>query len=318
MVVPRVVLKCFSDDLAGPLSGRLPDEPCAFKGKSHERWFFINGICTDRRVAAANVRVLQTMFRRPITVLHNATEGLVPDLLECAIGKEWDSRTEAIAALFPFLLQALQDRRVERVVLLAHSQGTILTAVMLKLLESMLLARKNGHRGNTDRFLAGHPMSQERRQAQQLLGEWPGQGVRVGSANVRPVVNAEQIRKLEVYCFANCASSMEAFITGDSWAAPYIESYANEFDVVGRLGLLAAGHGIGSSRITGDRFVRPKTWGHLLNAHYLPAFARDMNPGGPLRIPRLNDAELVPMRGNVRERPRLFGYADGWSPPTLR
>ena len=83
--------------------------------------------------------------------------------------------------------------------------------------------------------------------------EWPGYGRRQPEA-----VTPEELRKLEIYCFANCASEMAQikFRGGKEWPVPWIESYGNENDIVARLGVLANVTGPGSVRIDGDRYKR--------------------------------------------------------------
>ena len=100
----------------------------------NERWFFINGICTDDSVVDLNAQYLHRLFGRPLTVLHNVTRGFIPDLAACAVGKEWDHVTESAAIAFPPIYAALKNETCERLILLAHSQGTILSAVILDML----------------------------------------------------------------------------------------------------------------------------------------------------------------------------------------
>jgi hypothetical protein len=141
-----------------PLIRRWVREPCGpipFPGDCagkhpDERWFFINGICTDRRIAARYAATLSRIFNRPLTVLYSATEGFAFDLLESAIGKGW-TITESAACNFAVLVKALIDPEVRRVILISHSQGTIVAAVLLKALEELLprpRVRRRGSRPN--------------------------------------------------------------------------------------------------------------------------------------------------------------------------
>jgi pimeloyl-ACP methyl ester carboxylesterase len=264
-----------------------------------ERWFFLNGICTDHRIAHLNAKLVQKLFGRPITILYNATEGVWVDLVECAVGKAWDSVTEAAERNLDALLDALCDDHVRHVILVSHSQGTIIAAVLLKVLEEMLLAPRPPAAGE-------EKVSPERRVARKIASRAPAalaaHGRRPGHGR-RPLVPAD-IGKLELYCFANCATSMEPFIrlTGPARVAPWIESYGNENDVVAKLGLLAPPHGIGSARIAGDRYRIPGAWGHLFNAHSaIPMFVRG--------------ATLEPFHDNLRGTPRLSAYLGGQPPP---
>jgi hypothetical protein len=271
----------------------------------NERWFLINGICTDRRVAELNAYALFNMFERPITTLYNACNGVLLDLLECAVGKEWDATTDAARIALPELLEALRDDKVKRVVLISHSQGTIVAAVLLKALEELLVPSHRGHQWNR------HEASPEREVARKLarsvdMGGKPSNVRRI--PRVQPCLKPEQIAKLEMFNFANCATSMEPFVAvGDNPTrlAPFIESYGNEYDLVARLGMLAPTHGTGSARIGGDKYLRKNTWGHLLNAHYLYDFWQEHKAKGCAR------PSLEPFAGNLRRKPKLFDYMDG-------
>lgn len=296
-----------------PLPGREASGPIPYAGEyagahPRERWLFINGICTDRRMALINAEMLSRMFGRPFTILYNTTGGFLWDLAESAVGKSWDGITEAVVANLPEFTSALEDPEVDRVVLVAHSQGTILAAVLLKLLEEILHAAPDLRTG------AGTgPVSPERRVARRIAGTGPAGAAeqpRDAEPHVRRArqcLTTRDVGKLEVYCFANCATSMEPFVAIGSPPrhAPWIESYGNEYDLVAKLGLLAPPHGIGSARIAGDRYRRLGAWGHLLNAHYLAPILAD------LAEPRVG---LEPFHDNLRRTPRLLEYLNGGRP----
>jgi hypothetical protein len=82
------------------------------------------------------------------------------------------------------------------------------------------------------------------------------------------------LQKLQLYMFANAASRM--CYLDPQHRVPHIESYANEHDVVTRLGVLAKDdfHREDLLRIDGSLFTCDR-YGHLLNAHYLPEFCAD-------------------------------------------
>ena len=317
----------FSDLLFRPsVVFRYPDGAQVPNPTPKEMWFFINGICTDHSVVLLNAQYLHRLFGRPMTVLHNLTRGFVPDLAACAVGKEWDHVTESAAIAFPPLYAALKNATYERIILLAHSQGTILSAVILALLEELYppaharrakekeavvaperaVARKLAKRWNFERTMG--PASAERGlgPAEPARFEWPGHGLRQPET-----VTLEELGKLEIYCFANCATEMVPVTGGgNGQPAPWIESYGNEKDIVARLGVLANATGPGSVRIGGDRYKRDAAWGHLLNAHYFYPMMEARDSGDPA-------GGLVPLKGNRLSVPRLFGYLDEKSPPLL-
>jgi hypothetical protein len=300
-----------------PLLRRWVREPCGpvpFPGDCagkhvDQRWFFINGICTDRRLAQLHAATLCRIFDRPLTILYSATEGLAFDLLESVIGKGW-TITESAACNFAALVEAVIDPEVRRVVVVSHSQGAIVAAVLLKALEELLpQSCVQGGAG-------ANPISPERRVAREIVGTY-GSALQPERARraleIARNLSPSDIAKLEFYCFANPATSMEPFVAVGTppERAPWIESYGNEFDVVAKLGLLAPPHGLGSARIDGDRYRRNGAWGHLFNAHYLLPMLKDLAG----RTPPGN--ELEPFHDNLRQRPRLWEYVGGKTPPSF-
>ena len=283
---PRDLSFPFSDVLFRPsVVFRYPPMANKPSPTPKQRWFFINGICTDHSVVVLNAGYLHALFGRPLTVIHNFTRGAIPDLAACAVGKEWDHVTESAAVAFPPIYAALKNEAHERVILLCHSQGTILSAVVLALLEELYLPMQAG-------LAAQVVVRPERAVARKLAKRWgfertmqaPGKGRDAQCATSPPSfpwpgygrrqpeqMTLDELRKLEIYCFANCASEMVPVKTPgqNGVPTPWIESYGNEMDIVARLGVLANVTGPGSVRIAGDRYRRNAAWGHLLNAHYL-------------------------------------------------
>jgi hypothetical protein len=230
-------------------AGRAPKRP--FAG---EQWFFINGILTNEDIARINAAYLVDLFHRPVTVLWNSTDGLGVDLLECTTEKLGATGEDVDSAFHP-LLDAIASKANKRIVLISHSQGTIITAVLLRLMRGVYERTMSGKRrdlSKSDREAIRHQAAEE--------------GLAVDPSRLKPVTSAE-IAKLEVYCFANCASEMNYL--DPALELPKIESYGNEHDLVARLGMLAPDAQECDIQIAGPRFVHRGMWGHLLNAHYL-------------------------------------------------
>jgi hypothetical protein len=117
-----------------------------------EYWIFVNGICTTSDIARTNQKMLSDLFSRPIYVCHNPTDGVAVDLLECIIGKLgylvaldhfWMTKPKKL--LHTELDRALKccgrSNRYKRVVLIAHSQGTIIASQALRGLDPILTAQ---------------------------------------------------------------------------------------------------------------------------------------------------------------------------------
>jgi hypothetical protein len=274
-------------------------------------------------VVILNAQYLYQLFGRPLTVIHNFTRGLVPDLAACAVGKEWERVTESAAVAFPHIYAALKSESWDRVILLAHSQGTILSAVVLALLEELYppaharlaakpvvkperaVARKLASRWHFERSVGAAGTNGQYDSLPSF--PWPGYGQRQPEP-----LTLDELRKLEIYCFANCASEMVGVtVRGQNGVpTPWIESYGNDMDIVARLGVLAHVTGPGSVSIAGDRYKRDDAWGHLLNAHYLFPMMQSRQLGDPA-------GGLVPFKGNRWSKPRLFEYLNAKSPPLL-
>jgi hypothetical protein len=293
-------------------SGPLPVCGTSFGDRAGEKWFFINGICTDQRLALLNANTLAAIFGRPIIPLYNSTDSVFPDLFECAAGKGFDTITEAVSTNLMPLVKALCADEVQRVVLVGHSQGTIIGSIMIKWLDEILPPAQAVAAG-----AGAQTPSPERRAARRLAGKHartdPNQAAaRRAEAYARKHgLTRGHIGKLEVYCFANCSTSMTpiAAVGAPLRHAPWIESYGNENDLVARLGVLAPPHGVGSARIDGDRYRCEGAWGHLLNAHYLNPMLPGLRAGNPAV------GGLKPFPDNLLQVPRLWSYYAGAQPP---
>jgi hypothetical protein len=273
-------------------------------GKDHaqlfpgESWFFINGILTNQDVARMNAAYLVHLFHRPINVLWNSTDGIGVDLLECATEKLGATGEEVDSAFHP-LLDAISSPQNKRVVLIAHSRGTLITAVLLRLIGGVYRHTMTGKRRN---------LSKPDRET--IREQAAAEGLTVDPGRLKPVTPTE-LSKLEVYCFANCASEMSYLDPGRE--LPKIESYANEHDLVARLGMLAPDPRQCDIQIAGPRFKHNGAWGHLLNAHYLRAIDEAHCRPSDAGDARNDAAPYVPIAGTAPAEavPSLFQYLGG-------
>lgn len=306
-----------------------PDPFDAVTSYSNERWFFLNGVATNEPVAALNSQLISAMFRRPVTVIHNQTDSLLLDLVQCAIGKSFkvnpyltmpQTMTEPDVKATVALLETLPDPAVQRVVLLAHSQGTIITANVLRALSHAFQALRNvperGEAALDGLDFLGRLVLPYLRPAQ-----LDGMTQTAIDAHVTALIG-----KLEVYTFANCANVMSYILHVDvpgndgtsshTIGLPYIENFANQFDLVARLGVLSPLRSAPDSpiHIDGPLFLKTSldAWGHLLNQHYL--FGID----DYLAAPAGTVPDPYPYAGNAipPPRPRLYGYFAGATPET--
>jgi hypothetical protein len=263
-----------------------------------EQWFFINGILTNQDVVRMNAAYLVHLFHRPIRVLWNSTDGAGVDLLECA-SEKLGATGEDVDSAFHVLLDAIADPEKKRVVLICHSQGTLITAVLLRLIKGVYL-----------RTAAGTPGQLSRSDRASIRRRAAAEGLTVDPTRLEPV-GRDELATLEVYCFANCATDMK-YIDAEL-SIPRIESFGNEYDLVARLGMLAPHGNRRHVKIAGPRYRNEGAWGHLLNAHYLKeideAQRRRLNQAD---VP-LDASPYVLIEGTARAGtvPQLFRYLDG-------
>lgn len=294
-----------------------------------ERWFFINGIATNRAVADLNARLLFRLFGRPITVIQNTTNSVGLDLVECAVGKEFKTEpdlddsgtfTEPALVATNTVLEAVNQGTVDKVVVVAHSQGTIIVANVLRAIAKVL-----GEAGGEK--TAKISSSRLRRIAREVVdGLTVDASERSQRSKSQLVANLTvfleqrpeplaKLAKLEIYTFANCADKMKHVATSGDRVLPYLEHFANERDFVARLGVLSP-----CTRwpklidIDGPLFLRRGrgwlkrgAWGHLLNEHYLlqiEEYLRDTSRVGWVSNPYPGD-------GVGMGEPRLYGYFGG-------
>jgi len=283
-----------------------------------EQWIFINGICTNNDVAKLNSSLISQIFKRPISVVHNATDSTVVDLMECVIGKTFEtdpslddsqSMTEPAIKATVAVLAALKDPQKQKVVLLCHSQGTIITANVLRALKNTLTQIKAMKHGNEICHLDS---------LSQIVFELCWQESFIESS-VEEVDNQliAMMKKLEVYTFANCADKMTYVCYGqnercEDIGLPYIENFANQFDLVARLGIISPLRDPDAENpiidIDGGVYEKqgPAAWGHLLNQHYLfgmeDFLANSQSSQNPYQASPLSVTQGMP---------RLYSYYNG-------
>ena len=285
-----------------------PDHYGSYTSFADEHWFFINGIMTNDAVAQINAALLAELFHRPITLIQNSTSSLLVDLFQCALDKEGWKVTEPVTKAFPAIYDALKDPRKARVVVIAHSQGTIIAAIVLALLQKLLEPEAPATPEGVPQPAAAPHAPPE--------FIYPAEG-EIVLDEFEPLRLAE-LAKLELYCFATCANVMtHSQPPGrDRPPVPYLEHFGNAQDIVARLGMLAPRPERWEIRIDGPRFARPGAWGHLLNEHYLYPIAEGQRHGRR-RGGHGTASPFVAVNGSdlpAATVPRLYHYINGGVP----
>ncbi len=289
-----------------------PAQYGSYTSYSREAWFFVNGIMTNDSVAQINAACLAYLFHRPITLIQNSTCGAFPDILECALGKQWHRTTESAIQAFPPIYDALKSEK-QRVVVIAHSQGTIIISLVLRLL--LAITRPKTPAAGVGEFAGGISPAQPYAPPEFV---YPDES-RFSLDDFEPL-SEDELAKLEIYCFANCANTMTYFrpLTLDAPPVPWIESFGNQYDIVARLGMLAPNPGQWGIAIDGPRYQRADAWGHLLNEHYLSCIEQFQKEGRK-RGGQHGRAPYDLVNGDTFPDitvPRLFSYLNGGVPET--
>ncbi|KAK8162964.1 hypothetical protein BKA80DRAFT_274150 [Phyllosticta citrichinensis] len=209
----------------------LKSDPRIASASRHrdEHWVFINGVAVGKYWLQANIDRLARIFRRQVTGVHNPTNGLIFDLIQCMIERNFSYSTQDVRDAYKVVKEALLDPSRKKIVLILHSQGGIQGSLMvdwllaelpdniLRKVEVYSLGCAANHFNNPHRHLSTNKQE--------------GQP---------PTANEKAIR--------------------------YIEHYANDGDMVAQWGVLYFTRV--PNRFMGRLFERQGT-GHLLNQHYL-------------------------------------------------
>ena len=208
----------------------------------NERWFFVNGCATDYDGLQKNVDLLSSTFGREVTGIYNKSFGLIGDLLECLIQRCFNYKTHTVRMVYTSIKPLITDPRVSKIVLIGHSQGGIIISMVLD----------------------------------QLFAELPPEGMQklevytFGSAASHfpnPAVSLDPVRPPPLIANGHVDASSNP--ANQQLIIPYIEHYANEYDMVPRWGVLHCVSDIQSSLYAGSVFVRLGASGHMFNQHYL-------------------------------------------------
>lgn len=97
----------------------------------HERWVFINGIVTSSTGLQANIDRLSNLFGRQVLGVHNRSWGIFVDLLECLLQRCLSYKTLDVRVACEIIKEYLVDMEVQKLILVAHSQGGIIASMVV-------------------------------------------------------------------------------------------------------------------------------------------------------------------------------------------
>ncbi|KJZ77177.1 hypothetical protein HIM_03498 [Hirsutella minnesotensis 3608] len=248
---------------------------------AHEQWVFLNGVAVGEHWMQSNLDRLAITFGRPIMGIHNRTDGILFDIVECLIQRNFTYATADVRVCFKLLRDILYDPSKSKVVFILHSQGGIegglvldwllqeLPQDLLAKLEVYTFGNAANHFNNPHRHAISEYLTQSRPFA--AIKTFMTESV-VASPAVSP------------------AETRNGFIAGDDTrpASPtsrtvsaakdraigHVEHYAHTTDFVALWGVLHFVRNKAGSpqipRFLGRVFARSTgRGGHLLNQHYL-------------------------------------------------
>ncbi len=307
-----------------------PDHHGSWTSFPNESWLFINGVVTNDAIAQIEAGYLAHLFHRPVTLIQNATDSIWLDVIEALLDRH-HRLTEPIAKAFPVIYDALKRPDKDRVIVICHSQGSMIMANVLRLMAELCRVREEeteeAGRSAQESILAAAAGTLDSsvgvRDTREPVFVFPEPGP-LRLSDFEPLTRAE-LSKLEVYSFATCArymryivpqsgseSSARASEAGVGAALPFIEHFGNELDIVARLGMLSPRPVHWNVQIDGERYMRAGAWGHMLVANYLRhievAQKDGHRPGGR----GTQDPYINPTSTAV---PRLYHYINGGTPP---
>ena len=207
-----------------------------FPKHDDEQWIFLNGVGVGKHWLQSNIDRIALSFGRPVLGVHNPTTGIVFDVIQCLIQRDFNYATQDIRNAYSDVKKALARDEISKVVFIVHSQGGIegslildwlyadVPGVLLKKLEVYTFGNAANHFNNPehapDNFEPGQEMTPRDHDP-------------------------------------------------DRRCVRHIEHYANNADFVSRWGVLFyASQRAGKNRYRG-RVYESNKGGHLLNQHYL-------------------------------------------------
>lgn len=196
-------------------------------------------------MASTTVNMLAATFGRPVTGIHNRSFGVIFDIIECLVQRNFNCETYDIRVTYEALKDALEDpdRRLDKVVVLCHSQGGILVSLALERLYANLPA------ACFDKLEVYTFGSAAAHFYNPLRTVPPHDNV---SAAVEPHVPMPR-RDLSNHYIRT------------------VEHYCNEYDLVPQWGVLYH-MSKGKRTYSGRAFVRKCATGHLFDVHYLAPY----------------------------------------------
>lgn len=103
-----------------------PSKDIVFKDRhDDEFWIYLNGVSVGKAWLQSNIDRLSLTFGRPVQGVHNPTDGVIFDLIQCLVQRNFCFSTPDIREAYISIKGALLEENVKKVVFILHSQGGI-------------------------------------------------------------------------------------------------------------------------------------------------------------------------------------------------
>ncbi|KAL3426454.1 hypothetical protein PVAG01_03245 [Phlyctema vagabunda] len=235
---------------------------------AHEQWVLLNGVAVGRHWLTSNVNRLALTFGRPVLGVHNKTNGILFDVIQCLIQRNFNYATQDVRDCYSTVKELLYEEHLTKVVFILHSQGGIEGGMIIDwLLQEVpqdLLAKLEvytfGNAANHFNNPHSHLISQN-------------------ASFLNPNLSSITQTRTQVHYHAPLANGQNPDQHSRSHksksagkAIRYIEHYAQTDDFVAKWGVL---HFTSDLHLTdmGSRFMgrvfERQGKGHQLNQHYL-------------------------------------------------
>lgn len=116
------------------LNNNVPN-PVGVAYNHPDRWFFANGIVSDRNAWHLQASMISSIFRKKIEALFNPTETILVDLAECVYGRTLNRKDTNVDDYIKELKPAIESGAEVNVI--AYSQGGIIMSEVLSRLVEM-------------------------------------------------------------------------------------------------------------------------------------------------------------------------------------
>ncbi|KAH8645673.1 hypothetical protein BX600DRAFT_484941 [Xylariales sp. PMI_506] len=293
-----------------------PEFAPALEEHAHEKWVFLNGVAVGQDWMMSNINRLALTFKRPVQGIHNKTSGIIFDVIECLVQRNYTLATSDVREAYRTVKGHLYNPQYSKVVFILHSQGGIEGGLVLDwLLQELpqdLLAKLEvytfgcaaNHFNNPHRHVVSQTAQQNGPSAiNTAVSNLTRTALTDSPVEIRtPVLTHHSTSKTDAgfptptstvdsYSLANSITTVPA----SDRAIGHIEHYAHTYDFVARWGVL---HFVSNERASrtlprfiGRVFSRTSArGGHQFCQHYLDGMFPLERKGG------LPDGEFVGCR----------------------